>query len=91
MGIFKTEDCPICGTPTAAMSKSSAKYNGLYVCQDCAKKLSANKISLIRLKKYPLEELQKIVNAETEKKEEHEAEVEAFSATKEIGKFIRRL
>ena len=67
MGIFKTEDCPICGTPTGAMSKSSAKYNGLYVCQDCAKKLSANKISLIRLKKYPLEELQKIVNAETEK------------------------
>ena len=67
MGIFKTEDCPICGTPTGAMSKSSAKYNGLYVCRDCAKKLSANKISLIRLKKYPLEELQKIVNAETEK------------------------
>ncbi len=88
MGIFKMEDCPICGTPTGAMSKSSAKYNGLYVCRDCAKKLSANKISLIRLKKYPLEELQKIVNAETEKKEEHEAEVEAFSATKEIGKFI---
>jgi hypothetical protein len=88
MGIFKTEDCPICGKPTGAMSKSSAKYNGVYVCQDCAKKLSANKILLIRLKKYPLEELQKIVNAETEKKEEHEEEVKAFSATKEIGKFI---
>ncbi len=89
MSIFKTEDCPICGKPTGAMAKSSAKYNGKYVCQDCAKKLAANKILLIKLKKYPLEELQKIVSAETEKREEHEAEVEAFSATKEIGKFIQ--
>lgn len=31
MSFFKTENCPICGTPTGAMSKSSAKVNGLYM------------------------------------------------------------
>lgn len=89
MGIFNTEDCPICGTPTGAMSKSSAKYNSVYVCKNCAKKLAANKILLIKLKKYPLEELQRIVGAEDQKQEEHQEEVEAFSATKKIGNFIQ--
>ena len=89
MGIFKTEDCPICGKSTGALSKSSAKYNGFFICQDCAKKLLANNISLLKLKKYPLEELKEIVGAETEKNIEHESEVEAFSATKTIGNFIQ--
>lgn len=89
MGIFNTEDCPICGTPTGAMSKSSAKYNGVYVCKNCAKKLATNNILLIKLKKYPLEELQRIVGAENQKQEEHQEEVEAFSATKKIGNFIQ--
>ena len=89
MGIFNTEDCPICGTPTGAMSKSSAKYNGVYVCKNCAKKLAANNILLIKLKKYPLEELQRIVGVEDQKQEEHQEEVEAFSATKKIGNFIQ--
>lgn len=91
MGIFNTEDCPICGTPTGAMSKSSAKYNGVYVCKNCAKKLAANKILLIKLKKFPLEELQRIVGAEDQKQEKHQEEVEAFSATKKIGNFTMSL
>lgn len=88
MGIFKTENCPICGAPTGAMSKSSAKYAGVYVCQDCAKKLAANKIQLIKLKKYPLEELQEIVGAENKKQEVHQEAVATFAATKKIGNFI---
>ena len=58
------------------MSKSSAKYNGVYVCKNCAKKLAANNILLIKLKKYPLEELQRIVGAEDQKQEEHQEEVD---------------
>lgn len=89
MGIFKTENCPICGTPTGALSKSSAKYNGLYVCQDCAKKLSAGGIMLIKLKKYPLEELQKIVGASKQQTQEHLEELASFHPTKKIGNFIQ--
>ncbi len=50
MGIFKKENCPICGTPTGALSKSSAKYNGLFVCQNCAKMLADGGIMLVNLK-----------------------------------------
>jgi hypothetical protein len=89
MEIFKTEDCPICGKPTGAMAKSLTKYNGLYVCKDCTKKLTANKVSLFKLKKYTLEDLQKIVADENKKQKEHLEEIEAFSPTKVIGNFIQ--
>ena len=86
MGLFKTENCPICERPTGAMSKSSAKYNGVFVCQSCAKKLSANNIFLLKLKNYPLEELRRI--ACVQDKDAHKAEIENFSVTKRIGNYI---
>ena len=88
MSIFKTENCPICGTPTSAMSKSSAKVNGLFVCQDCAKKLASNGISLFKLKQYPVDDLKKIVGASLKSEEEHQQEVNSFNPTKKIGNFI---
>lgn len=84
MGILKTQNCPICGTPTGAFSKSSAKYNGLYVCQDCAKKLLNSGIALFKLKQYPLEDLKRAVGIT----ENHLAEVALFQATKKVGNFI---
>lgn len=88
MGLFKTENCPICGTPTGALSKSSAKLNGKYICQDCAKKLSAKGILLLNLKKYPIDDLKKIVGASLKSDEEHKQDIASFNATKVVGNFI---
>ncbi len=88
MGLFKTENCPICNKPTGALAKSSAKYNGLFVCQSCAKKLTANGILLIRLNKYSLDELQKITGTSKEDIQKHLTEVSSFQATKKVGNFI---
>lgn len=88
MGIFQTENCPICGTPTGAFSKSSAKFNGVFVCQSCAKRLSANGIQLFNLKKYSIEDLKNIVAASLKSKEEHKKDIDSFKATKTIGNFI---
>ncbi len=88
MSFFKTENCPICDTPTSALSKSSAKYNGLFICQDCCKKLIANGINFIGLKKHNIEELQGIIIAAKQKEDEHAAEVKAFEATKKIDNYI---
>ncbi|MFI3206644.1 MAG: SHOCT domain-containing protein, partial [Clostridia bacterium] len=88
MGLFKTENCPICGLQTGAFSKSSAKYDGLFVCQDCAKKLSVNGISLLKLKKFPLEELKGMVGASQQTEQEHQEEIALFNAKKRVGNFI---
>lgn len=88
MGLFKREDCPICGLPTGALSKSSAKYNGTCVCQNCSKKLSGAGLFLLKLKDYPLEQLQEIVGVSKETAQAHLDEVAAFQATKKVGNFI---
>lgn len=88
MGIFKTEKCPICGVPTGVFSKSSAKYDGAFVCQTCTKKLVSNGIVLFRLNKYPIEELKNIVGISHKSEEEHQKELDAFTATKKIGNYI---
>lgn len=88
MGLFKTENCPICEKPTSAMLKSSVKYNGAFVCRSCAEKLAANKIMLFRLKKYSLEELRGIACVQVQDEDAHKAEMEKFSATKRIGNYI---
>lgn len=88
MGLFKTENCPICGLQTGAFSKSSAKYDGLFVCQECAKKLSSNGIALLGLKKFPLDELQGIVGASKKSEQERQEEIALFNANKKVGNFI---
>lgn len=88
MSLFKTENCPICGTPTGAFSKSSAKFNGTFICQDCAKKLASKGILLINLKKYSIEDLKNIVGASLKSEEEHKQDVTSFNATKVVGNFI---
>ena len=88
MGLFKREDCPICGLSTGALSKSSAKYKGVYVCQNCSKKLSDAGIFLLKLKDYPLEQLQEIVGVSKETLQAHLNEVATFQATKKVGNFI---
>lgn len=88
MSIFRTENCPICDMPTGAFSKSLARYNGLFVCQDCTRKLSTSGINMIKLKDYPLEELQKVVGATQQEREERAAEMALFKPTKIIGRFI---
>lgn len=89
MGIFKTENCPICGTPTGAFSKSSAKLNGKFLCQDCAKKLSTKGVALFNLKKYSIDDLKNIVGATLKSEEEHKQDIASFNATKVVGNFIR--
>ncbi|MCR5144152.1 MAG: SHOCT domain-containing protein [Lachnospiraceae bacterium] len=89
MSIIKTEDCPICGQSTSAMEKSSAKFNGLYLCKTCAKALGSSGVFLIGLdKKHSLEELRNIVGVYEKDKEEHEIEIAEFNATKKIGNYV---
>jgi ribosome-binding protein aMBF1 (putative translation factor) len=89
MGMLKTENCPICGMPTSAFQKSSAKYNGLYVCQNCAKALADHKVKLWRLKKYPLDELRRIAQVDTTRIEQHEKDIKNFTVTKNVGNLIQ--
>ena len=78
MSILKTENCPICNTPTGALKKSSVRYNKLFVCQDCTKKLAASGISLLE-----------IVGISARNAEEHASKIASFKATKAVGNFIQ--
>ena len=42
MSIFKTEECPICGKLTKALQKTSAKFNGKFICKECYVKIINN-------------------------------------------------
>lgn len=88
MSLFKTENCPICGIQTGAFSKSSAKYNGVFICQNCAKRLSSNGVALFGLKKKSLEELQSIVGVSKQSEEGRQKEVALFNAKKKVGNYI---
>lgn len=88
MSLLKSENCPICGLKTGALSKSSTTYNGLSVCSECAKKLSKSGVLLFRIKKYQLSELQEIVGASKLSEEERLQEISSFNATKKITPFI---
>ena len=89
MSILKTENCPICNTPTGALKKSSVRYNKLFVCQDCTKKLAASGISLLKISKYGIEELREIVGISARNAEEHASQIASFKATKAVGNFIQ--
>ncbi len=65
MGIFKTEDCPICGKRTNAFKKVVAKYNGKHLCHDCCTKIIRSGINAIDIKKKTLSELQRAAKVRT--------------------------
>lgn len=88
MSIFKTENCPICGTPTSALEKTSAKYNGFYICKSCFTQLTKAGINVLQIKKKSLEELQGIVGITYKSYEEHQEEINKFSITKQVANFL---
>lgn len=88
MGLFQTENCPICGTPTGAFKKSSAKFNGVFICQSCAKILSTNGIQLYNLRTYSIDDLKNIIATSLNVKEKHLQNIDSFKATKTVGNFI---
>ena len=88
MSIFKTEECPICGNPTKALEKTFAKYNGLYICKACFRKITQARISVLQLKNYNLEELQSIVKGVNQTLDKHQSEIDNFQITKQIGNYL---
>lgn len=88
MSIIKTENCPICGKPTNAFEKSSAKCEGLFVCQTCYKKIIQSGVNALQIKKKSATELKAMVGASNLSAEEQEREAAAFQITKQVANFF---
>lgn len=88
MSIFKTENCPICGKPTNAFEKTSAKYNGLFICKSCFHKITQAGINVLQLKNKSLDELQSAIGRANQTFEEHQNEINNFNITKKVANYL---
>ena len=88
MALFKTEPCPICGLPVKPLEKTSAKYDGRFLCRQCFMKLNNAGVAIITIKNKPLEELQKICGTSNELQEKRKQEMNNFNITKSVGQYL---
>lgn len=86
--IFKTENCPICGNPTNALEKTSAKCEGKFICKSCGKKLMDAGINLISVNKMSASDLKQRIGASNKSATEKEEEAKTFNVTKQVADFF---
>lgn len=62
MGLFSTDNCPICEKATNAFKKTMVKIDNKFLCRDCLLKLNSKGINVWEFKKYTTKALKNIVN-----------------------------
>lgn len=65
--MYKTDLCPICQSEIKWYKKSGLKVQDHYLCSECCSKLVPYNINIFNIKKYSLEELNKVINIENKK------------------------
>lgn len=62
MGLFSTDNCPICEKATNAFKKTMVKIDNKFLCRDCLLKLNSKGINVWEFKKYTTIALKNIIN-----------------------------